>query len=774
VVYFGSTSGDFYALQAVDGKEKWKYHTNGTIISSPVVADGIVLFGSSDGFAYALDAGTGKVKWMYVAEGNIVSSPAVADGVVYIGSESEQRSLHAVDLQTGKAIWKTPAGSIISSLAVKDGVIYGASVTGTLFAGKVEDAIPLWSNERMGVVISSPAITDELVIYGDMEGKIYAVDRQSGKDRWSLQTNGEVWSSPAVAGNTVFIGSADGYLYALDSRGPKLALAPNPTSMPIEPTPTLLHEPPQPSQTGTDGLPWWNERVFYEVFVRSFKDSNGDGIGDLQGLIDKLDYLNDGDPNTTTDLGVTGIWLMPIMQSPSYHGYDVTDFRQIEQDYGTNDDFKRLLAEAHKRGIAIIVDMVMNHTSNEHPWFKKAPYPGTMTENWYIWSPTDPGFQSPWKSQVWHKAEPANIYNPRAYHSLFDYYYGLFWSGMPDLNYENGAVTQEMFDILRFWLVDMGVDGFRLDAVRHLVEEGAVQENTPETHAWLQNFDNYVHTVKPDMMTIGEIWDETEAVVPYIPDEVDIAFEFKVAEAIIQGINDGNNQRLVEQTNTVLKAYPEGQFAPFLTNHDMTRVMTQLKENPDKAKLAATLALTYPGVPFIYYGEEIGLTGVKPEDINVRRPMQWDETPNAGFTSSTPWTELGTLSPTANVAVQTEDPDSLLSRYRDLIHLRQEHPALQVGDTWVVNSDAPQVFSLLRHSGDEAVLLVVNLSGEAQKGYKLNLEASGLQAGVKASLLLGEGQPRAPRVDAQGGFQSFTPLPELAPYGAIMILLQQH
>jgi alpha-amylase len=281
-----------------------------------------------------------------------------------------------------------------------------------------------------------------------------------------------------------------------------------------------------------------------------------------------------------------------------------------------------------------------------------------------------------------------------------------------------------MFDILKFWQDEMGVDGFRLDAVRHMIEDGAVQENTPETHAWLQNFDNFVHTEHPDALTVGEIWDDTVDVLPYVPEEVDIAFEFKLAEAIIAAVNSGGKERLNSQLQTVLEGYPEGQFAPFLTNHDMTRAMTQLGNSPEKAKLAAALMLSMPGVPFIYYGEEIGLTGTRPEDTNVRRPMQWDASATAGFTSGTPWLELGTKGRGADVDTQNADPNSLFNTYRSLIHLRQDTPALRAGDTWVVQSSLPQVFSLLRYSEGEAVLVVANLSSEAVSDYQLEL-ASG-------------------------------------------------
>ncbi|MES2484846.1 MAG: alpha-amylase family glycosyl hydrolase, partial [Bacteroidota bacterium] len=196
---------------------------------------------------------------------------------------------------------------------------------------------------------------------------------------------------------------------------------------------------------------WWNETVFYEAFVRSFKDSNGDGKGDIQGLISKLDYLNDGNPNTTTDLGVTGLWLMPIMQSPSYHGYDVTDYMAVEQDYGTNADFQQLITECHNRGIKVIIDLVMNHTSNQHPWFVASTNPTSDKRDWYIWEDTNPGTPGPF-GDAWYQNNGA-------------YYYGAFYSGMPDLNFNNPEVHQAFEDVSEFWLTDMHVDGFRLDAV---------------------------------------------------------------------------------------------------------------------------------------------------------------------------------------------------------------------------------------------------------------------------------------------------------------------
>src|SRR5690606_23273600 len=253
----------------------------------------------------------------------------------------------------------------------------------------------------------------------------------------------------------------------------------------------------------------WSDRVFYEIFVRSFYDSDGDGIGDLQGVIEKLDYLNDGDSSTMTDLGVIGLWLMPVMQSPSYHGYDVIEYFQIEEDYGTNEDFLTLIDEAHARGMIVIVDLVMNHTSVEHPWFVASAEGDPEYADWYVWSDESPTYRGPWGQQVWI---------PRNGRS----YYAVFWDGMPDLNYNNPEVTEEMHNIARFWLEDMGVDGFRLHAIKHLVEEGNVQENTPSSHAWMQSFNAFINSVDADALTVGEAWSTSYEAAEYVEnDEVD-------------------------------------------------------------------------------------------------------------------------------------------------------------------------------------------------------------------------------------------------------------
>lgn len=339
---------------------------------------------------------------------------------------------------------------------------------------------------------------------------------------------------------------------------------------------------------------WWNDAVFYEIFVRSFYDEDGDGKGDFKGLIEKLDYLNDGDPATHTDLGITGIWLMPIHQSPSYHGYDVTDYRTIEADYGTNADFSAFIEAAHQRGINVIIDYVMNHSSSDHPWFIESKNEGSVYRDWYRWSDTNPGGLGPWGQTVWHS--DGN-----------DYYYGLFWGGMPDLNYETPAVKEEMFDIACFWLEDMQVDGFRLDAVKYIYETGNQLEDMEETFEFFRDFRSFYKSVNPDAFAVGEAWTSTDKVKKYVEnDRLDYCFEFDLAGALLNAANNGNASALTKQVEEVMVAYPYLQFGTFLTNHDQNRVMDVLGRDVTRAKLASQLLLSLPGIPYIYYVKRSG------------------------------------------------------------------------------------------------------------------------------------------------------------------------
>ena len=486
---------------------------------------------------------------------------------------------------------------------------------------------------------------------------------------------------------------------------PTPLLSPAPTAIPNVISTTQV---PALSQ-GTDGYPWWNDTVFYEIFVRSFCDSNGDGIGDLNGITGKLDYLQ--------DMGVTGLWLMPINPSPSYHGYDVTNYFAVNPDYGTIADFKTLVSEAHKRGIRVIIDMVLNHTSSQHPWFIDAQDPNSPYRNFYIWSDTKPVYSGPWGEQVWYPTSTG-------------YYYAIFSKSMPDLNYRNEEVTAQMDKVVKFWLETTGIDGFRLDAARHLIEDGTVQQNTPETHSWFKQFQPFFKGINPLAVIIGELAGEHPVTMSSYTqgDQLDLAFDFGLASAFVSSANQGNAGPALQREKISRSFIPSFKFAPFLTNHDQDRLMTQLNNDANKVKIAASMLLTSPGVPFIYYGEEVGMEGQKPDE-DIRRPMQWSAEKYSGFSTTIPWEAVGPEWETNNVAVEMIDPNSILSHYRALIQIRNEHAALRVGDLIAVHSDQSALYTILRVSKDEMVMVIINLSGAPISGYKLSLDKSNIPAG---------------------------------------------
>ncbi|MCY4147726.1 MAG: alpha-amylase family glycosyl hydrolase [Chloroflexi bacterium] len=505
---------------------------------------------------------------------------------------------------------------------------------------------------------------------------------------------------------------------------------------------------------------WWNDRVFYEVFIRSFQDSDGDGIGDIQGLISRLDYLNDGDPSAGEDLGITGLWLMPPTEAHSYHGYDVTDYYAVERDYGTLADMRQLVAAARERGIAVIVDMVLNHTSSRHPWFLGARSGDPAWRDWYIWADEDPGYHGPWGDVAWHRAGG-------------DYYYGVFWDGMPDLNFHNPAVTQEMQHVASFWLRDIGVDGFRLDAIKHLIEAGERQENLPESRQWLSGYEAHLEAVKPGSFTVGEIFGGPSFVVARYVNEraIDIGFDFKLAGEMIEAASRGSNRDIIRAHRAALRDYPFNQFATFLTNHDQNRLANSLRQDIGRNKAAASLLLTGPGVPFLYYGEEIGMVGTKPDE-RIRSPMQWDDSPLAGFSNAArAWQPLQAAGHIAsvNVARQTADAESLLSHYRDLVHLRNRHTALRRGDWTHVESSARGIYAFLRSHAQERLLVIINLDDEASEGFTLSLAESKRDLSAP-TLVFGRGELRAPRLNAAGGFADYAPVPSLPAHSTIVLV----
>jgi alpha-amylase len=511
-----------------------------------------------------------------------------------------------------------------------------------------------------------------------------------------------------------------------------------PTSNPLTTEPAPIFLPKNASL-----LPWWTQAVFYEIFVRSFNDSNGDGIGDFNGITQKLDYLK--------DLGVTAIWLMPIHPSPSYHGYDVINYFAVNMDYGTQDDFKLMLDEAHRRGMRVIIDLVVNHTSNQNPVFIEANNnPQSPYRNWYIWSDTDPG-TSGLNGPAWHAGK-------------FGYYYGIFGANMPDLNYTNPEVTTFMEKVARYWLTTVGLDGFRLDAPKYLIEEDKKLENTGSTHAWFRNFYTAYKSDKPDAFTVGEIYGAGAFLAKtYTGDQFDQVFNFEMASGFVNSAAGEANSGVNSAIKFMLKDLPDGQFATFLTNHDQNRVMSTLNGNLGQARVAAALMFTAPGTPFIYYGEEIGMQGKKPDE-DIRLPMQWSAQTNAGFTNGTPWRTPASDYPQVNVASESSNPDSLLSFYKELIALRHAHSALWDGKTSLVANGNPGVYSILRSDRDEEILVLINLTKAAISNYDLSLQNAGLADGQHSlGVLYGNGAP-APLTIASQGFSSYKPLEELPAY----------
>lgn len=504
---------------------------------------------------------------------------------------------------------------------------------------------------------------------------------------------------------------------------------------------------------------WRDGGVCYEIFVRSFQDSDGDGIGDLRGLTRRLDYVNDGDDATVDDLGARCIWLMPINPSPSYHGYDVTDYYGINPDYGTVEDFRTFVAAAHERGIHVLVDLIPNHTSNRHPWFLEAAQDTTSPYRAYYRWRDEPGPDNEWGDNNWRPSPERD-----------EFYYGFFSPVMPDLNWASPAVMEEMERVADFWLEDMGVDGFRLDAVRHMVEgEDGRAANVAGTHDVLRTWEAHIREVAPRAFTVGEVFDSTDVLRSYYPDQLDAYFAFQVANAIIGSVNEGRSVDLLGSVLALQDIVPGDRFAPFLRNHDQPRAMTELHGDMAGAKLAASLLLTLPGVPFVYYGEEIGMEGGKP-DPRIRTPMQWSGEQSAGFTTGTPWEPLQADSLTANVSVMDDDPGSLLSHYRRLIHLRAATPALGSGTLVPLETGTDGVVAWLRVAGDDVATVVANLGATESSGPALSSAGGALAAGrYDGTMLLGEGAPRALTVGDDGRLAGWTPLTALAPRSAYVI-----
>ena len=507
--------------------------------------------------------------------------------------------------------------------------------------------------------------------------------------------------------------------------------------------------------------PWWNDAVFYEIFVRSFYDSNADGVGDLQGIIQKLDYLNDGNPNTDTDLGVTALWLMPIFPSPSYHGYDVTDYRNIDEEYGTMNDFKALITAAHARGIKIVIDFVGNHTSDQHPWFT-ASASNESKRDWYLWNSNKPSYNGPWGQEVWHERNGS-------------YYYGLFWGGMPDLNYTNQDVTNEIKNTLRFWKEEVGVDGFRIDAVKHWIENGDQQENTAATLAWWRDLYVFKKSLDPGLMMVGEAWTSTQNIAPYSDKRLDYCFEFDLSYALIDGINNQTNSGLKSKMSEIISTYEPNQYGTFLTNHDQDRSFYLFGMDERKAKLAARILLSLPGVPYIYYGEEVGMLGQKPDE-DIRRPMQWTSSANAGFSSTQPWHPLNNNYANYNVANQQFESESIWSQYQIWIKQRTRNTALRSGTYDFIETNNSRMFSYLRADSESNTAFVVihNLSSQNTDDITIRINNSSLTEGTYNLInILNNQNMGSINVISSGAFDTTLSEVTLAAHSSFLLKLEE-
>ncbi|MEB1809316.1 MAG: alpha-glucosidase [Bacillaceae bacterium] len=490
---------------------------------------------------------------------------------------------------------------------------------------------------------------------------------------------------------------------------------------------------------------WWKEAVVYQVYWRSFYDTNGDGYGDLEGVIKKLDYIK--------ELGVDVIWLNPCYESPDFdNGYDISDYTSIMDKAGNMETWERLLHEVHQRGMKLIMDLVVNHTSNEHPWFiESRSSQSNPKRDWYIWKdPKDGKEPNNWRSyftpSVWEYDEKTG-----------QYYMHSFAVEQPDLNWENEEVRQEIYKMMRFWL-DKGIDGFRLDVINLLAKlEGFPSVENPNNINYLGNnpgIHEYLHEMNRevlqhyDIMTVGEIPFVTpEDGLLYVGEdrnELHTLFHFEVAD----DMPTWDMKRFKEiQTRWYEGLKGKGTNSQFLNNHDHTRQVTRYGNDQEyrieSAKLLATMIHTLPGIPYIYQGEEIGMTGVRfqsiddyndiamknkykeevgkgrdPEEVfesllllsrdNSRTPIQWDDTEQAGFTSGTPWIKVNPNYKEINVKQAKKDPSSVFYYYQKLISLRKENPVMIYGDYKDISLGEENVYVYTRTYESETWLVILN------------------------------------------------------------------
>lgn len=461
-----------------------------------------------------------------------------------------------------------------------------------------------------------------------------------------------------------------------------------------------------------------NYRTWYEIFVYSFYDSDGDRIGDLQGVISKLDYVE--------ELGFNGIWLMPVMPSLSYHKYDVTDYMSIDPQYGTMEDFDRLVQECDSRGIKLIIDLVLNHTSSEHPWFTAACDYLEQLEEGEEPSAEDCPYYAYYN---FVKGKPSS---PTYYQvGNTDYYYeGAFSDKMPDVNFDCEAVRKEFEDIMSFWL-GKGVGGFRLDAVKHFYGEDTARN--VEVLSWVND---YVKFIDPNAYMVGECWDGMNVYTQYYASGIDSFFDFEFADSsgVITRTLTYNGETnsaqayakaLVRVQNAIRDYREDGIDAPFFVNHDLARAAGYLRYDERKIKMAATLNVLMSGSAFVYYGEEIGMTG-SGRDENKRAPMYWAEDPQTRGMTDGPADMEPQENRFACVQEQMKEEKSIYSFYKDTILLRNQNPEIARGTVARLEEITDQdIAAISKTYDDKTIYLIYNLSETDKKEVTLSREQYG-------------------------------------------------
>ncbi len=489
---------------------------------------------------------------------------------------------------------------------------------------------------------------------------------------------------------------------------------------------------------------WYKTAVFYELYVRGFQDGSGDGSGDFRGLTERLDYLQ--------WLGIDCVWLLPIFPSPLRDGgYDVSDYFSILPDYGTLGDFYEFMEAAHARGIRVIADLVMNHTSDQHPWFEESRRPGSPRRDWYVWSDTDQKYLD--ARVIFVDTEASNwTWDPEAQ----AFYWHRFFSHQPDLNYANSEVQEAMLEVIRFWL-DMGLDGFRLDAVPYLFErEGTDCENLPESHEFLKRVRKEVDSKFENKLLLAEANQWPPDVVPYFGDgdECHMAFNFPVMPRMFMALRREDRTPIIEIMNRTPKIPDTAQWGLFLRNHDeltlemvtdeerdymyneyakdprmrrnigIARRLAPLLDNGRRQmEMLYSLLFSLPGSPVVYYGDEVGMGDniYLGDRDGVRTPMQWSSDRNAGFSRADPAALYLPLLmdpvygyQACNVEAQERVATSLLHWLRRLLQVRKQHPVFGMGDYEPLYPENRRVFAFTRQLGADVVLVVANLSRFAQ------------------------------------------------------------